>query len=112
MRRDQVREAGAANGTSPSVRTQAMTRALVPTGFAVAGAAAIWNATDTGQAGWRLAAIMSALLIAALACLSAYVRMRRHAEGEDDGLLPRLKDLRTRLVMDRRQAILEGREAT
>lgn len=110
MRRDQVRETGANNGMSPSVRSLAARRALVPSGCAIAGAVAVWNGTGPGDAGARIAAVLVAMLVTAWACIRAYVRMRRHVEAEDHGLLPRLRDLRTRRIMERRKAILEGTE--
>lgn len=109
MRRVQVLAAEANHGMSPRVRDHVLRRAVLPTSLTVSIPLAAWFAAG-GNPLLRLAAAVGFVLLALFTALRYRSDVRRAVEAEDSALLPRLRDMRDRMIAERRTAILEGRD--
>lgn len=114
-RREEVREAGAIYGMCPWVVKRALKRASTPAAVVISCVMTTWFATDggggTGTAVRHATMALAVLVLAGIATWTL-LRMRHDAGREDDGLIARLDDLRSRRIMERRRAILTGTDKT
>lgn len=110
LRRDQVREAEAVNGYCPKIVRKAVKRVVIPSSISIAMALAAIIALDERVT--TTIAVAQALIVVAFTTIRALLIMRRAANKEDSGLLPRLNDLRWNRIQERRHRILSGMEET